>query len=1312
MKSIKEIFLEAYKLAPEQRVQFVMNACDCDSHRIAQVQRLLDAHSLESHPIDESIFNEIPLLDFPKPGDEIGPYQLIKEIGEGGFGIVFEAQQTQPFSRTVAVKIIKTGMDTRQYLRRFDGERRALALLNHPNIAVLYDGGSTPNGRPYLVMELVSGQKITDYCRSNGLSIDERLSLFLSIGDAIEHAHQNGVIHRDLKPSNILVTHHLNRVAVKVIDFGIAKLFGSSQLNEQRTSAGDFLGTPMYTSPEQARGGSIDTRSDIYSLGMVLYELIVGLPPHDPQYLKRSSQAQALDYICQITPQRPSLRLSDVKSRSFQNPSDLRLKSRRLHELDAIIMKAIAHKPDDRYSSISEFLADIRRYLTNQPILARHQSTGYILRKMLSRHRVLATALALFFIMLSFVAVASVSFNIQLNKLLKRAKTAESALELSNQEVTLQAQTALLNLARSYASSRSAGQHFESLDALRASLRLSSKLDDRLDEFRTVAASALVLPDLRKRRIFDLPAATLREQIISDDMKLIGYFDSIANQFCIFDLQLQSTVMRLDDGQWHLGKFDYFGPKFSPDTRYLVYSKSIEGEPRLAIWTIGEPEPVLQLDSSAISIGFRRDMKCCAVSHRDGSIQFLSIPEWTEIGLLKTQSNDPYLDWNTQGNMFYVWEKEKIEIFDAVTQQSITELQSDQIPFEWHTWHSSGEQIATVLGNGELFLWDARTGKRTEVLQDSDKNQGHIIQFSRNGRYLALNNWQDNLRVFDMQIRQPVLQTNARGTILKFGPNDTSFVGDASPNHLSSFDFHTVKNVDIILDQKQQPFLGANCSATLDPSGRWLLIPGVDGISFIDTLTNRAAFELPTPDNRPVGWYSSESSFVTNGGDGVIRWPVDTSSPDSIRIGPPEQLLAQEAIGAWSADKEGKLLAGGVNANCAVLIDQRENKIQRLAYGDFRVASVSPSGTWLATGTHGAPSETRIWQRENAKLKEVSKLSLGSMIGFSHDEKWFTSNEDGIRKWNIGEWDKFVKLTEERPPYFCMSSDSSILATATISNQLELRLLPSGSKLLTITSPDSSRLMPLTFSHDNRRLFAVGRDTGYLYNFDLAGIEAELEKLGLGKPTPWSKENRRDISTTSENTTSPPNQNMKFVVDLGEQPNWRKSWEPYRKANRAYGEGNIADAITFYREAAQLHPGRCEIENNLAWILAIHGTTPEQRTEAVEHAKKATQTAPFISNHWNTLACSYLMANNYQECLVAIRKSMQEKPTPPDLYDRVIESAALYKTEQAVVALEKWKELSKLPQFADLCKNDREFAILCDRAKAILEPTTEKVEEN
>jgi serine/threonine protein kinase len=250
-----------------------------------------------------------------RPGTVIGPYKLLEQIGEGGFGIVFMAEQQHPVRRKVALKVVKPGMDTRQVIARFEAERQALALMDHANIAHVFDGGETASGRPYFVMELVRGIPITDFCDQDHLPIRERLDLFVAVCQAVQHAHQKGIIHRDLKPSNVLVTLHDDKAVVKVIDFGIAKATGQ-QLTEKTlfTNFAQMIGTPLYMSPEQARmsGLDIDTRSDIYALGVLLYELLTGTTPFDKERLRTAAYEEMLRIIREAEPAKPSTRISTL----------------------------------------------------------------------------------------------------------------------------------------------------------------------------------------------------------------------------------------------------------------------------------------------------------------------------------------------------------------------------------------------------------------------------------------------------------------------------------------------------------------------------------------------------------------------------------------------------------------------------------------------------------------------------------------------------------------------------------------------------------------------------------------------------------------------------------------------------------------------------------------------------------------------------------------------------------------------------------------------------------------------------------------
>src|SRR4051794_5713417 len=319
----RSIFIEALEIAdPNERAAYLEHACGNDEALRRRVERLLHAHGQAGEfmnaPANDLVAtsDERPVTE--GPGTSIGPYKLLEQIGEGGFGLVFVAEQQEPVRRTVALKVLKPGMDTRQVVARFEAERQALAMMDHPNIATVHDGGATPSGRPYFVMELVRGTPITEFCDQDHLSPRQRLELFVSVCQAVQHAHQKGIIHRDLKPSNILVVMHDKGPVPKVIDFGVAKSLGPELTNKTIfTGVAQMVGTPLYMSPEQAgqSGLDIDTRSDIYSLGVLLYELLTGTTP----FAKERFKQVAYDEICRIVreedPPKPSTRLSELSCR-------------------------------------------------------------------------------------------------------------------------------------------------------------------------------------------------------------------------------------------------------------------------------------------------------------------------------------------------------------------------------------------------------------------------------------------------------------------------------------------------------------------------------------------------------------------------------------------------------------------------------------------------------------------------------------------------------------------------------------------------------------------------------------------------------------------------------------------------------------------------------------------------------------------------------------------------------------------------------------------------------------------------------------
>src|ERR1700722_1122709 len=323
-----EIFTAALEIAAAERGSFLDRACGGDEDLRRKVAALLSAHErtggfLEQSPVEAAVLKAQAVTVGEKAGDLIGKYKLLQQIGEGGCGVVFLAEQLEPVRRQVALKVLKPGMDTKSVITRFEVERQALALMDHPNIAKVFDAGATVSGRPYFVMELIRGVKITNYCDLNSLSTKERLRLFIQVCHAIQHAHQKGIIHRDVKPSNILVTTTAEGVAVPVvIDFGIAKETTDQQLTDKtlHTAIEMLIGTPAYMSPEQAwlTNIDVDTRTDIYSLGAVLYELLTGSTPFDTNESIKAGIDEIRRVIREEEPVRPSTRLDQMGTADFQ----------------------------------------------------------------------------------------------------------------------------------------------------------------------------------------------------------------------------------------------------------------------------------------------------------------------------------------------------------------------------------------------------------------------------------------------------------------------------------------------------------------------------------------------------------------------------------------------------------------------------------------------------------------------------------------------------------------------------------------------------------------------------------------------------------------------------------------------------------------------------------------------------------------------------------------------------------------------------------------------------------------------------------
>jgi RNA polymerase sigma factor (TIGR02999 family) len=527
--------------------------------------------------------DEPPLSE--KPGSIIGPYKLLEQIGEGGFGVVFMAEQIQPVRRKVALKILKPGMDSRQVVARFEAERQALAIMDHPNIARVFDGGSTPSGRPYFVMELVKGVPITEFCDQNHLTPKQRLELFVPVCQAVQHAHQKGIIHRDLKPSNVMVSVHDTMPVAKVIDFGVAKALGQG-LTEKTLFTGfaQMIGTPLYMSPEQAgqSGLDVDTRSDVYSLGVLLYELLTGTTPFTRERFKTAEYDEIRRIIREEEPPKPSTRLSESRDvlpsiAANRNLEPSKLRGLVQGELDWIVMKALEKDRNRRYETAAGFALDIQRYLADEQVEACPPSAGYRFRKFARRNKVVLRTTTAVALTLIAGTVTSILLAIRATDAEKLADTrwkAERAARQAESEAR-NAETAARNDAIAARDEAIAESYRALLGETRA-----------LREARPAGWRATALENLRQLRAMETPRRDLLE-LRNEAVACFGELDAY-------------EVDRFE-GHTHL----VYGVDFSPDGKTLA-TAGYDG--RVCLWNPGKRRPARQItDPAAATVGLWGD---------------------------------------------------------------------------------------------------------------------------------------------------------------------------------------------------------------------------------------------------------------------------------------------------------------------------------------------------------------------------------------------------------------------------------------------------------------------------------------------------------------------------------------------------------------------------------------------------------------------------------------------------------------------------------------------------------------------------------
>jgi WD40 repeat protein/serine/threonine protein kinase len=713
----REIFANALQKVGAARIAYLNTVCGDEDAVRARIEVLLHEQSelgdfLETpavvSPVEPRL---VALCQREPPGTEVGPYTLLEEIGEGGMGVVYLAQQHEPVRRQVALKIIKPGMDTRDVVTRFEAERQALALMDHPCIAKVYDAGATDAGRPYFVMELVKGIPIAQYCDQQRLSPQERLELFIRVCQAVQHAHQKGIIHRDLKPSNILVAQYDGRPVPKVIDFGVAKAI-SEKLTETTmcTQPGQVVGTWAYMSPEQTdlKQLDIDTRSDIYSLGVLLYELLTGSTPVERKRVQSSTSEEVMRIIREEEPLRPSVRLRHDDSLASIS-SDRQMDSRKLPsfvrgDLDWIVMKALEKERARRYQTANSLASDVRSFLRDEPVKASPPSAADRLRKFARRNKAFLTTAVVVSAALVVGSVVSIW----------QAIEADQARRVANDQLAVaQAKEAYTRQLVYAADIRLAAQAWKDGDI--------RQFTDLLDAHRS-AEEPQDLRGFEWNYLYDLGHAAYRTAAAGAD----GYC-------CV---------------------------RHSPDGSCLVMGRD---DGQLCVISLPAGEQVAARkghDGLLRDIAFAPDGKTMATIGDDGMIRLWETARWNVIRCFQAHEGIGFHVAYALGGSVLVSSGEDpiVRLWDVLTGEPRGELKGHTEEVEALAVSPDGRLVASGAREGGKGLWDLQTRARIcwLALPESNDYRARCCRFSPDGTLLAIGRSDNLIRLWDVQKKRRI----------------------------------------------------------------------------------------------------------------------------------------------------------------------------------------------------------------------------------------------------------------------------------------------------------------------------------------------------------------------------------------------------------------------------------------------------------------------------------------------------------------------------------------------------------------------------
>ena len=1017
--SEEEIFAEALRLpTAEGRAAYLKQACGNDEPLRRRVEALLHDHD----HADEFLNNPpaavlattvaittdmVPLTE--KPSDSIGHYKLLEQIGEGGCGVVYVAEQEQPVRRRVALKVIKLGMDTRQVIARFEAERQALALMDHPNIAKVLDAGATESGRPFFVMELVKGIRITDYCDKNNLSTSERLGLFIQVCQAIQHAHQKGIIHRDIKPSNILVTLHDGVPVPKVIDFGIAKATTNQRLTDKTlyTAIEQFIGTPAYMSPEQAElsGLDIDTRSDIYALGVLLYELLTGKTPFDAQRLVEAGLNEIRRIISEEEPPRPSTRLSILTADEQTTAAKHRHTDppRLLHlvrgDLDWIVMKTLEKDRTRRYETASGLASDIERHLNNEPVVARPPSNLYRFQKLIRRNKLVFAAGATIAAVLVLAVVVSSSQAVL-------ARKAERQAENERLKAKSEAERADRNAAEQNVQRQRA-------EAAATEAKMALSTSDFLQACRFIAedndhdAVAYLVASLRANPTNDAPVTRLVTLLTyrswplpTPDIQQVAPVSYLKTD----GKRVVSVTEPLENAQ------PVYYAQFSPDGKRVVTAAAADST-TVRVWDVQTGLPLtepLKHASAFTSVQFSSDGKRIVTASHDRTARVWDAQTGQPLTEpLKHAGGVTSARFSPDGNQVVTDSYDKTtRVWDAQTGQPLTE------PLKYASVHSftqispDGKRLVTAASDGVAQVWDAQTGLPvTEPLKHA--SYVRCAQFSPDSRRVLTASEDHTVRVWDAQTGQPLIEPLKHAGWVK----SAEFSPDGKRVIAASILSSEARVWDVQMGQPlTEPLKHAGTvkSAKFSPDGRWVVTASGDNTARVwDVQSNQQLIEpLKHAGMVYSGQFSPDGKrVVTASEDNTARvWDARTGQPltEPLKHAGPVKSAEFSPDGGRVVTVSGDSHAGEAQVWDAQTGEPLTEPFKHASA--VSSAHFSPDGKWVltASGDVGA-GEARVWDAQTGRpltelLNQVS--TVGSAQFSPNGKRVLTASGHSARVWD------------------------------------------------------------------------------------------------------------------------------------------------------------------------------------------------------------------------------------------------------------------------------------------------------------------------